>query len=188
MADLVVVHLLEDRRALLVAGRPERVAIEDREVQVGLLEGEPHGGEERARAVRGLDDGGDVAPEVVGSRVIVEARAERLEALDVEPAVALLVGEGDRELVPQLGRQVGPAQQRPGEELDRHELVMSEAREAGRACRRVLERARLGQRRQTVRHLERFVALGGVDVERLTGIGVVEGQTVPLARGGQLTL
>ena len=63
------------------------------------------------------------------------------EAFEVQPAVELLFVEYAREAVSQLRIERGPAQQPPGEQLDRHQLVVSEAGQAARSRAGVGEHA-----------------------------------------------
>ena len=57
----------------------------------------------------------------------------RAQPLEVHPAVSLLVGEHEGELAAQLRVELGPEQQRPGEELHGLQLVVREAAQTDRA-------------------------------------------------------
>ena len=132
-----------DTRALASSPRaPEALGVEQREVEVRLLERQAHRGEERERTARMRGDRGHVLPEVVGERLVAELLAVRAQALEVHAAVSLLVGQREREPAAQLGRQLRPAQQRPGEQLHGHQLVVREAAQTGGARARVAELAR----------------------------------------------
>ncbi len=145
VARLVVVHERADARALGVAGGGEGFPVPAREVEVRLLERQAHRREKGRRPA--LEQRVRVLPEVVGvRREVREAEPERAEALEVEPAVALLVRENPEQAPAQTGREAGPAQPRRGKELDRLELVVGEARQREPARGRVAER--LGRRKR----------------------------------------
>lgn len=166
VGDLVVVDLLTESGALVVSGAGESIAIGQREIEVRLLEGETHGGEEGGRAGgRGRDRGG-VAPEIIRVVVAVEAAAEGGESIQVEAAMALFVGERGEPAAPEGCGELGPEQQGPGEILDRHQLMVGKAGEAESAGLGLRELAGPGQAVATAPHPKPRVTCRSLEGDR----------------------
>lgn len=68
----------------------------------------------------------------------------RFEPFEVEATMALLIDEGRQQATPQGPRQRRPPQQCPGEEFDRHQLMVSEARQAELTMIGISQLARAG--------------------------------------------
>ena len=132
VAHLVVVYLLTHDRAGLVAAHPEGVTVDERKVEVRLLEGETDGREKSTGPVFGFPNGGRLPPEIIRVGVIRKAPVVRRQALQVERTVALFVAERRRQHAPQRPGQFRPAQKGEGEEFNGQQFVVGEARQASR--------------------------------------------------------
>lgn len=77
--------------------------------------------------------------------VSLEMPPMRFEPFEVEATMALLIDEGGEQAAPQGPRQRRPSQQCPGKELDRHQFMVSEARQAEFSMLGICQLARTGQ-------------------------------------------
>lgn len=75
----------------------------------------------------------------------LEMTPMRFEPFEVEATMALLIDEGRQQPTPQGSGQRRPSQQCPGEELDRHQFMVSEARQAEFSMPGIGQLARTGQ-------------------------------------------
>lgn len=75
----------------------------------------------------------------------LEKTPVRFETFEVEATMALLIDEGRQQPTPQGPGQRRPSQQGPGKELDRHQFVVSEARQAEFSMLGIGQLARTGQ-------------------------------------------
>ena len=100
--------------------------------------------------------------------------------------MVLLLLEDVEQGAAKRGGKLGPAKERPREELDRHELVMREAREA-RGARGSLSKApRGGEPRRAARQAKARLARWLLDAHRVAGLAVVERRSPGTPRGAQL--
>jgi len=174
VADFVAVDGFQHRRATRVAGRAEGIPVAERKVEVGLLEGQSHGAYEGARPRRRRGDGIGLTPEVVRARMIFELFSVGSDASEVQATVPLLVLEDAKKMAPQRRARVGPLQQRPRKELDRHEFVVSEARQTAGPRPRIPQRIRWREFRGAAAEGQTRSALRAPDRERGAGLGVLE--------------
>ena len=188
MGHFVVVHKLADCSALSVARLGEAVAIGEGEVEIRLLESEPDCREEGARTRGRCGDGGELAPEIVGMVPGFEASTLGFEAVEIEAAVSLFIGQRRQEAAPKCSRQLGPAQQSPREELDRLQFMMGKPCQAVDAVLGLSELPRPGQAVAPAVHAETWIAGGTIDLEGGPRRGVREGPAVGIDRRSELRL
>ena len=125
-----------------------------------------------------------MAPEIIRVVVAVEAAAEGREAIEVEAAMALLVGEGGEQSAAKGRGQLGPAQQGPGEIFDGHQLVVGEAREAESSTRGIGQLARPRQLVAAAAHAKAGISSRSVELELGRGPGGSTGRSRPAASSG----
>jgi len=88
------------------------------------------------------------------------------EPIEVETTMSLLVGQRGEQSAPKRGRKLRPAKQGPGEVLDRHQLVMSEARQAADPLTRVDQLAGTRQPVAAAAHPQAGIAYRPLDQDR----------------------
>src|SRR5450631_808332 len=122
VTDLVGVNLLERLGGRDVAARARGRGVVAAEVEVRMLERQPHRTRELERAGEMIE----LVPEMPGHRVIAERRIQRGHAIEIELHVALLVGEDRDEAATKRQWRLRIREHRPREQLDRLELVVRE--------------------------------------------------------------
>ena len=186
VCDLFIMNDLADPGTFVVPGFCEAIAVGEREVEIGLFEGQSDGCEKRAGAGFRCFDGGDLTPEIVGMIVAVEASAVIGQACQIEPAMPLFVHQRREQSASQSVGQGGPTQECPGKEFDSHQFMMSEAREASDPVLGLAKLARTWEAIGAAAHAQPGSSFRAIELDCGPTVAVWKEFAALIARRGQL--
>ncbi len=155
MTDLVTVNVIEERSALEVAAAARDRSDFEAVIEVRILEGQGHRGNELERRFQQMG----FVPEIAAHREIAEGASSPLECFEVDPSVGLFLEKDVEEIATKIVGSIHVQQQGAGIELDRLQLVVGEGVEESPALLRILPGADSRNRRLLRRaNLERLCA------------------------------